>query len=75
MSESNDIIECTLLHLYDLLEKRISEYWVTEENRNTIQGKYWNTYWINIKEMDQKESDRIKIAFLSHCYLKHGGYK
>ena len=72
MNESNDIMRCTLLHLYDLVERRISEYWTTEENMNTIQGKYWNICCINKKRTNQEEVDKIKLAFLVHCFLKHG---
>ena len=73
MSKDNDIVSCVLLHLEDLTEKRINEHWITEENMNTIQGKYWNRHWANIRALTQEEIDEIKLSFLTHCYLRHDG--
>ena len=67
-SDEKKIANCMLEHSDSIVDNIIKDWYVTEENRETVRGKYFNTGYVIQQEV--KLNDVISLLY-KHCCISH----
>ena len=71
MSENDMTEKCMVKCLNELKEKAICNIYVTEENMNTVLGKYWNNKGICEAELSDEELQELSQLMYLYCFDKN----